>query len=364
MRARIRLGGFIGAVLVPLLLAPAWGQTTGVPTEQKSPVILALPKPMTGVFSGKVEFAASAFPIVSNQTASDVQTAIQAARRIPCRICRGTGVIAKEQSDTVNVVGPNKPVNLKWNDVCSNCAGFKDLYDAAYPQRLAGLVRALGHAPPGDQNANWRAGGASCLMEVFQIRQSRYVTHKGERFVQQGSSFVSGNNMYKQMTVGLKAVPEHDVAFSMDVSALVTPIWQAVRYQPPTGQPVLIVGATREPLTRDKWTFTKIDGELAGRSQPEITTVDAHGELVPSGSAGVPRRALRPAYSGLTTPAILLSGTDSPPVPAGRVVVGGLMVGKWKADAASGAAAGFRSAPPDGVPVILVVMSVGQPTTR
>jgi hypothetical protein len=190
------------------------------------------------------------------------------------------------------------------------------------------------------------------------VRNNTYVTCKCQHFQKSEFSSMQGPDGKSKpaiaRTVGLKLVCDKTVTYSMDVAALASPIWRAARTQAPAGQPVVIVGTVGTSQRCGPWNVARIEGELPGKPQPQVTSQPVPAAEADPGSppklpTGLPAASPTPS-NAKTSPALLLCGGwffDS--IPEGWFAVGGLLVGKWTA--------------PDGtatMPVVLVVVAAGR----
>ena len=319
-------------------------------------VVLPLPQPVPGVFGGKVEFADKAFPIVGDHKEADVQTAIHAAHAQPCRACRGTGRVTLQDSFLPLNAGLSEPLVQKWEQICPDCGGFKDAYGPKFGSRLMVMVDQLSHADRGEPFASHLQAAADCLKAVFDVRTHAYVTFKGVHRDRGGGIMSSTNpaDRFRRSTriVGLDVVPDQQVKYSVEVSSMVAAIWKTVRLQAPAGQPVLLVGTVRQSGAGGGWTFAMLDSEVLGKPQPQFTVAPAPAGASPTAKPQLPAPAApgaapgaapaAPSSAGELLPVLVLCRPESGcGALAGRVAVGGLLVGKW--------------APPAGVPVPVVL---------
>ncbi|MBE3099650.1 MAG: hypothetical protein IMZ44_21245 [Planctomycetes bacterium] len=318
-------------------LAPA--APAGPPAPART-VLLALPSAAPTAYGGKVEFSEKAFPLLANDSDAEAYAAIRAALPLPCRICRAQGKVLKQDSLFVQNMGMKEPLVKRWEEVCAECGGFGNAYDSRYAARILTMVGLVARAAPGAGPDALRRPAAECLKGILSVRTNTFTTYLCERFRESKfgpplpGSDRNGPTIVR--TVGLRLNPDKQVTFTMDVPALVAPIWRGARALAAAGQTVLVVGTAREPQASGEWVVMRLEGELPGLPQPQLAWTAAASQPRP-GSAGPSRpaaQALPPALTAgsapETAPAILLCGRHPAcTVPEGRVVVGGLLVGRW-----------------------------------
>jgi len=301
-------------------------------------VIMALPPPMSGVFGGKVEFAGKAFPIVAESKDIAVQTAISAVKLPLCQVCRGTGKVSKRDlvKPAVGITG--NPTWHVWEEDCQTCGGFKDVYDQRFGLRLLLVIERLGHVPRDGKYDEFRKAAEGCLATAVDVRNKTITTQRCKPVIKTETRTDRDIDGYSTYTVhlmtGVTTEPDQQKPFHVETAPLVEPLWARVGPQPPTGQAVIIIGTTSEKTKAADWTW------------------------------------MRMKPSGKGPEAIILCGTTQKNVvPAGKVVFGGLMIGRWTPEGggAPPAPAGSPAAhtpipasgplPPGSLPVVLAVVA-------
>jgi len=304
------------------------------------PVILSALPPMSGVFGGKVEFAEKAFPIVVESKEVAVQSAIRAVKPLVCATCRGTGKVGKRELITpaAGVVG--SPVLQTWEEDCLGCGGFKDVFDPRIGQRILEVIDRLGHAARDDKFDEFRKAAEGCLARASEVRDRTIATFICKPIIKtETRTEPSASGEYHTRTVrtltGATRQPGQQKSFHAEVARLVEPLWARVGPQAPVGQAVLVIGTASDK--------TEVGGWVWMRMKP----------------------------SGKGPEAIILCGTAQANVaPKGKIVLGGLMVGRWIPDGSAAAAppaplAGAKGPPPPTagplqqgmLPVILAVVT-------
>ncbi|MCX5682620.1 MAG: hypothetical protein NT049_02920 [Planctomycetota bacterium] len=305
--------------VAPAPIAPAAPAATSAAAPKGPPVIMVALPPMSGVFGGKVEFAEKAFPIVVESTAVAVQTAIRNAKPLPCPACRGTGKVAKRETFRPPTGCSGKPITQTWEEDCPACFGCKDVFDPRFGQRLVEMVDRLAHMPRDDKfdDAARSAGASLCLATEVRSREMEVC-----RYEREFDSKYSARTGTESLTfTGVKMIPEKGKSCHVEVAPIVEPLWTRVGSQPPTGQAVIIIGRTSDKTEAGGWVWMR----------------------------------MQPAKG---TAAIILCGTPQKNVvPEGRIVLGGLMVGRWSPEGGTAPASPASAAPAASLPVILVVAS-------
>ncbi|MCX5654212.1 MAG: hypothetical protein NTY65_06145 [Planctomycetota bacterium] len=284
------------------------------------PVILSALPPMSGVFGGKVEFAEKAFPIVVESKEVAVQSAIRAVKPLVCATCKGTGKVGKRVLITpaAGVVG--SPVLQTWEEDCRGCGGFKDVLDPRIGQRMLEVIDRLSHAARDDKFDELRKAAEGCLARASEVRDKSITTFICKPIIKtETHTEPSASGEYHTRTVrtltGATRQPDQQKSFHMEVAPLVEPLWARVGPQAPVGQAVLVIGTMSEKAEAGGWVWMRIKPSGKG---PE---------------------------------AIILCGTAQANVAVeGKIVLGGLMVGRWIPDGSAAAAptsaAGAKGPPP------------------
>jgi hypothetical protein len=135
-----------------------------------APVILSMLPAMPNVFGGRIEFAEKAFPILAENKAAAVESAIRNVKPLPCRACGGTGKVSKREQVIAppGVVG-RSPVEA-WDEDCTACGTFKDVFDVRLSQRLLEVVDRLGHVARDEKFDDLRASAEAGLAAAFEVR--------------------------------------------------------------------------------------------------------------------------------------------------------------------------------------------------
>ena len=112
----------------PAATTPADSPSAATPPAQPvsrkaGKVILESPSNVNGVFDGKVEFAAAAFPLTETCKETDVRTAMAVAAPAPCKMCRASGKITKKDTflPPANGLTPSQPIVQTWVETCPDC---------------------------------------------------------------------------------------------------------------------------------------------------------------------------------------------------------------------------------------------------
>ncbi|MCX5682619.1 MAG: hypothetical protein NT049_02915 [Planctomycetota bacterium] len=300
----------------------------------------ALPT-LSGVFGGKVEFAEKAFPIVAEAKDVGVQNAIRATKLLPCQVCKGTGKVNKRELIKPGPAVRGTAIWQTWEEDCQACGGFKDVYDPRFGQRLLEVVDRLGHVLRDAKFDELRKEAEGRLVEAVDVRDKTITTLRCKPTIRteqrmETDSYGNISTHTIQTLTGATTEPDQQKPFHVDVAPLVEPLWMRVGPQAPIGQAVIIIGTTSDKTEAAGWVWMR----------------------------------LKPLGKG--PEAILLCGTLQANVaPAGKVVFGGLMVGRWIPEGGAEApqpvapVAGAKGPPPSTVgllpkgtlPVILAVVA-------
>ena len=330
------------------------------------------------IAGGKIAYAPEAFPIVADTEKYDVQRQLGLTRPALCRTCRGTGKVTKTRSSSVSFLRlGRKPLVNTWEETCPTCRCEAQGCLPPCPllakgshtscERCCGrgtgcpILVFLPHCCPqchANYISSWYWGSRACsgnCCGYFHNNQPTCPKCKicaDLRALRQAHSFAGTCDACRTARACDQLRPGHGTLFKAErvplyfdlvealahvergdrfgqlVEAAVGRIqhlaeghvarhfelaWNETRVQPPRGQPVIVVG---------------LAGRLPGPEGPII-------------------------YSRLTVqgqPLAIIAGAGVQTVPDTRVVVGGLMVGRWT-PAASG----------PGLPVILAIVTAVAP---
>jgi len=302
------------------------------------PVVLSMLPSMPNVYGGRIEFAEKAFPILAENKAAAVESAIRNTKSLPCQACRGTGKISKRELVSVPVGAAGSPVGQTWEEDCTACGTFKDVFDVRLSQRLLEAVDRLGHVVRDEKFDDLRQTAEECLAVAWEVRDKALTTYylRPIMRVETHSRMGTGGHVItttQRTLTGATREPKQAVQFHAEVASMIEPVWARVGPQAPAGQAVLIMGTTSDRTEAGGWVW------------------------------------MRMKPSGKGPDAVLLCG---PPraniVPAGKVVFGGLMVGRWIPDGMApppAPVAGAKGPPPPTagllpqgmLPVILAVVA-------
>lgn len=336
---------------------------TQPPTPAEQPegeIILSALPDASNVAGGKVVYEREAFPIVADKKPFEVQGQLGLARPLPCRTCRGTGKVTKKRSSSVTFARlVRKPLVNTWEETCpvcrceaqgcppscsllakgthlscerccgrgtscatlqyvghccpkcharyisywywrtrpcqGNCCGYYHNNQPTCPDcKICADLRSLRQAHSFAGVCDHCRTALSCN----QLRPGHGTLFKPERVpvyldlvaalahLERGDLFAK---IHEAAVERMKHLSEGHVAPHLG------PVWNEARAQRPRGQPVIVIGlAGRVPGPPGALSYSR----LTGQGRPLAMVV----------SAGV--------YS----------------VPDTRVVVGGLMVGRWTSD--------------------------------
>jgi hypothetical protein len=327
------------AATAPAAAPPAQPAAAPAAPDKGPAVILSSLPPMSDVFGGKVEFAEKAFPIVAECKEIAVQSAVRGAKLLPCRTCNGTGKVGKSAliKPPPGVLG--NPVSQSWEEDCQACGSFKDVYDPRFGQRLLEVIDRLGHVPRDGNFDELRKAAEGCLVAAVDVRDKTITTLlcKPTIRTEQRQEYDAMSGGYHTHTIrtltGATTEPGPQKVFHLEVAPMVETLWTRVGPQAPIGQAVIIIGTASGKTEAAGWVW------------------------------------MRMKPSGKGPEAIILCGTPQKNVvPEGKVVFGGLMVGRWIPEGAAPPApvAGAKAPPPPTVgplsqgmlPVILAVIAV------
>ena len=344
-----------GAAPAALDSPPAAPAAPGVkpPVTGKAPVvILAAPPRMADVMGGKIEFAEKVFPIVVEASASGVQNALRVAKPVPCQACRGSGKVARSGTCKPPAGAYGRAVTKTWEEDCPACGGYKDTYDQRFGQRLVDLVDRLAHALREDAFAGLRKAVEECLAQALVVREKTLISfrckpiYKSEVRVREG---LVGTDTKTVLTLtGADIEKDQERPFRFEAAPMVESIWLRVGRLPPGGQAAVVIGKGGERADASGWVCMRLE---PAKGPAAII-------ICPSQEAGA--------------------------LPGGRMVLGGLMVGRWSpgggaavaqatapaapaapaastpaATAAKPGAPAFGPLPPGSLPVILAIVASG-----
>jgi hypothetical protein len=281
---------------------PPAAQPAAIPAAPaKGPaVILSSLPPMSGVFGGKVEFTDKAFPILAECKEIAVQSAIRGVKPLLCKACGGAGKVNKRElvKPPAGVMG--NPIWQAWEDDCQACGTFKDVYDARIGQRLLEVINHLGHVPRDEKFDDLRTSVEGCLVAAVDVRDKRITTFRCKPTIRtethtEYDSFLGSYSTHTTRTLtGATTEPDQQKTFHVEVAPMIDPIWTRVGPQSPIGQAVIIIGTAVSKIEVGVWVWMR----------------------------------MKPVGKG--PDAIILCGTTQKNVvPEGRIVLGGLMVGRW-----------------------------------
>ena len=294
--------------------APAAPSVKPRATGKEPVVILAAPPPMPGVLGGKIEFAEKVFPIVVEASISGVQNALRIAKAGPCQACRGTGKVAKSGTCKPPAGAYGRAVTKTWEEDCPACGGYKDTYDQRFGQRLIDLVDRLAHAPRDDAFAGLRKPVEECLAQALVVREKALVSFrckpifKSEVRVRDG---MVGTDTKTVLTLtGADIEKDQERPFRFEVAPMVESMWLRLGRLPPGGQAVVVIGKGGERAEASGWACMRLE---PAKGPAAIL-------ICPSQEAGI--------------------------LPGGRMVLGGLMVGRWSPGGGAAVAQATAPAPP------------------
>jgi hypothetical protein len=261
-----------------------------------------MPAPLTAVLGGKIEFAEKAFPLVADQKEVAVQTALRKAAPAPCAACRGTGKVPRTGVCKAPPGVLGRPIAKTWEEDCPTCGGYKDVYDARFAQRLAELADALGHIPREGSFATLLKSAEDRLAAALQVREKTVTTSRCKPVISETqrmkTSSVTGQEYLdttRTMT-GVDLVPGPSIPYRLDVPAMVAPLWARTGMSAPTAQGVFLIGTLGDRA--------EVAGWIVVRLEPA------------KGAAAI----------------LLFSASEGRAPSAGKVAVGGLLVGRWTPD--------------------------------
>ena len=384
MNFRVGLVLAIGSALVAcaaFAAQPAAGPTTppaappAAPAAAEAPkandILLTTPPAADNIASGKVAFAAAAFPIVVDAREADIQRLLGQAHPISCRTCRGTGKVTHKEALGQRLDGKAlKPVSNTYDETCPDC-------------RCEALKcpTTCSHMFSGSHNSCESCGGKSVACPALQLPDHCC----GSCCVMRGQHFpltrCPGNCCGRltheptctkcQVCNSLRALraahartqacdacrpgsacsrlrlghgsmvkPEQMPVIMEAVKALAHlkhsgDRWPILR-QAITAKFTAIAEAHAERLLGAAWGQTRIQAPCG---QPAIVIGPVQAVSVPPGLLQYAR--IDNEQGALQ--AILVGAEPTEPLPSGRVMVGGLIVGRWQADSAL--AGGVQEAP-------------------
>lgn len=359
--------------------APAAPSAAEAPKGPPDEILLTTPPDTDNIASGNITFEPKAFPIVADTKEADIQHLLGQTRPSICRICRGTGKVTRKMTLGQRVDGKLlRPITNTYEETCpecrcenlkcpaqcpimakgshlsceacggrgATCAALQFIPHCCGPCCVMRIHYYYYHTCPGDccgritheptcskcqfctTLRNLRAAhsrtnacdGCRNGLGCGKLRPGHGTLIKPEQLpwllelVKDVGHFKRSGNRWtplRQATIGrLNSVLEAHADRTIDA------LWAQTRIQPPAGQPALLIGQVQTlPAAQGVFQYGKIDNE---------------------------QNALQ---------AILISAEASEPLPSGRVLVGGLIVGRWRANAS--ATTGVQE-----VPVVLVSASV------
>jgi hypothetical protein len=300
-----------------------------------------MPAPLTAVLGGKIEFAEKAFPIVADQKEVAVQAALRKAAPAPCAACRGTGKVPRSGVCKAPPGVLGRPIAKTWEEDCPACAGYKDVYDARFGQRLAELADALGHIPREGAFPTLLKSSEERLAAALQVREKTVTTSRCKPAIsvtqhQRQDILTGATTMSTVRTMtGVDLEPGPSTPYRVDVPAMVAPLWARTGMSAPTGQGVFLIGTMGDRA--------EVAGWIAVRLEPA------------KGAAAI----------------LLFSASEGRAPSAGKVAIGGLLVGRWTPEGAgsetpaatapktAGAPPRASFGPNPALPVVLGVAAAG-----
>jgi len=329
-----------GAAAVPAAPAAPSAPSGAGPAAagKEAPVVLSMLPAMPNVFGGRIEFAEKAFPILAEHKGTAVESAIHSIKLLPCQACRGTGKVSKRELVRPAPLVRGIPIMHTWEEDCPACGGYKDVYDVRVTPRLLEVVDRLGHVARDEKFDALRQAAAERLAIAMEVRDKVLTAFRCvpvvETTVRARSNYdgTGYNDTYSTLT-GVTTAPAGQKPFHAEMAPLIEPLWARLGFQAPVGQAVLIIGTTSDRTEAGGWVWMR----------------------------------MKPAGKG--PDAILLCGSPQQSVvPDGKVVFGGLMVGRWIPEGMAlppAPAAGAKGPPPptEGLlpkgmlPVILAVVA-------
>jgi hypothetical protein len=202
--------------------------------------------------------------------------------------------------------------------------------------RLLQLVDRLGHAARDGAFNDLRKSAEAHLAVAREVRDKTLTTFRCKPVIETErrtrTSLITGSTTEEVRTLrGVDVEPDQQRPFHVEAAALIDALWMRIGSQPPTGQAVVLVGTTGDRTEASGWVWMRI--------QPA------------KGPSAI----------------ILCSAAEASAMPAGRIALGGLMVGRWTpegsaaapAPAAAGSPAPGPHPAPLSQPVILAVVAAG-----
>ncbi|MCX5673520.1 MAG: hypothetical protein NTX87_00790, partial [Planctomycetota bacterium] len=264
-------------------------------------------------------FAENAFPIVVEASASGVQNALRVTKTVPCQACRGSGKVAKSGTCKPPAGAYGRAITKTWEEDCPACGGYKDTYDQRFGQHLVDLADRLAHAPRDDAFAGLRKSVQDCLAQVLVVREKTLISFRCkpimETKIRIGGGMLGGVDAKPVHTLtGADVEKDQERPFRFEVAPLVEPIWLRVGRLPPGGQAAVVIGKAGERAEAAGWVCMRLE---PAKGPAAII-------ICPSQEAGA--------------------------LPGGRMVLGGLMIGRWSPGGGAAPAAGAPAAPAASTP--------------
>jgi len=280
---------------------PAPAATAEAEKPKAETVISPLLPDVSGVFDGKAVFSKEAFPILGDRKAVDLQGALGRTRPIICRSCHGTGKVSRRKSYSPPSAGfmTAQTFTKEWEDTCETCGGYGDIIEPKFGQQLMMLLDVFCHLKPDDAAAA-RARIEERLRPALGVRDKTWQNQECVPIVTLQTVPYGANPRTERIVTGLDLKPGPEKKFHLDVPAMIAPVWAAMRDRPPTGQAVVLVGTAADK------------GEIGGRTWVKLL-VEGSAEAREGGTSAI----------GMFDAALAATLAE------GRVVVGGLMVGRW-----------------------------------
>lgn len=334
-------GGALAAEPAAPTVPAAQPNSSSEAPAKSPPVILASLPPMPNVFGGKIALAEKALPILGESTDAAVEAALRGAKLLPCPACKGKGKVGRSEwvKPTGGALG--KPILKTWEEDCPTCGTYKDVYDPRFGVRLIALVDRLAHLPRDKFFDGFRKSAAEGLAAALEVRDKTLATSVckpviTEKINSDMDVIMDGKLKKVHTMTGVTMEPGPEKPFHVEGAAAVEPLWTRAAAQAPAGQAVLIIGTTGEKALAGGWVCMRI--RPSGKSPEAIVVFDA---------------------------------TQKDAVPEGRIVLGGLMIGRWvpagpaatpaASPAAAAATASGAPAATAPLPVILAVVGSAGP---
>ena len=331
------------------------------PAEQpEGKVILSALPDAPNVAGGKIVYEKEAFPIVADKKPFEVQRQLGLARPLPCRTCRGTGKVTKKRASSVSFARlGRKPLINTWEETCPTCRCEAQGCPPSCPllakgthlscERCCGrgtgcpILAFVPHCCPkcharyvsyyywrtrpcqGNCCGYYHNNQPTCphckiCADLHSLRQAHSFAGVCDhcRTARSCPNLRPGHGtlfkparvpVYMELVAALAHAERGDLFDKIHEAAVARmkhlaeghvaphlgPVWNEARAQRPCGQPVIVIGlAGRVPGPAGSLLYSRLTGQ--GKPLAMVVSAGAHS------------------------------------VPDTRVVVGGLMVGRWTSD--------------------------------